>query len=220
MVSLSWRALGIGGLVVGGSASAALLVYLVRDKASGTDVLAIVAFIIAIIAFVLQLIFATAQSMAANQQLLQVEHVNVEAQRALAELRALTGDMQRRRDDQFETVLNRILPVAVSEAVGPSTDDSELADTITERLTTSLRAGLTGAPGSLPGPDAQWAERARLWAQIREWLSRNGAASDENLDRSRNYMDRLGADDMARLRHDHAHLETTMKGLASPRTGT
>ena len=152
-LTLRWRTIAIVAATLALTSTITLAVLITKRHVADVDVLSIVAFTVAILSFIFQLLIAGAQERSSREQVNNATTINAQTQSALAELRTLTGEMQRRRDDQFESVLSYVLPSAITDAVGDDPANEQLAELLTSRLTVALRTAMHegGSDDGRPG---------------------------------------------------------------------
>ena len=173
--------------------------------------LSIVAFTVAILSFIFQLLIAGAQERSSREQFNNATTVNAQTQSALAELRMLTGEIQRRRDDQYETVLSHVLPSAITDAVGDDPANEQLAELLTGRLTVALRTAMQEG-GSDDGPARPSpAARLQVWAKAKDWMHERGIAVDGTVSRAREYINQLEPDEIERVLFNDEEFERSMR---------
>ena len=95
---------------------------------SSADALSTIGMALAIIAFVAQLIQMVGQTILTNHQYEQTVKVNTETHTLLAEIRLSTGTLIDRRDNQFERLLETVVPAAVAEGLADQPPDGQPVD--------------------------------------------------------------------------------------------
>jgi hypothetical protein len=132
-ISIDWL---IGSLILLSLSSLGALV--IVATVTKADTLSTVALALAVLAFLAQLVLSIAQNIAANRQFADIVAVNTQAQAALSEIRQATGEALARRDQQFERLLQTIVPTALADSLSDAptlareVDVDALADRIVE----------------------------------------------------------------------------------------
>lgn len=114
-ISASW-ALGALLLVTLGSIAALAVI----ATTSEAGVLSTIALALAVLTFLTELVLSVGQTIAANRRFAQTAELNTQAQIALAEIRQSTGEALARRDQQFERLLQTVVPTALAESLRDS----------------------------------------------------------------------------------------------------
>ena len=140
-LGLSPRLISVSSLIVAvGCATTLVIVATIKSA----DALSTIGMALAIIAFVAQLIQLAGQTIVSNHQYEQTVAVNTQTQTLLAEIRVSTGALIDRRDQQFELLLQSVVPAAVAEGLaeqpsdGQSVDVDELARRVVETTLAQL----------------------------------------------------------------------------------
>jgi hypothetical protein len=153
ILTVQWRSVAIGGVLVAIAALAALVVVATVNDAGALETIALS---LAILAFVIQIVVFVAQAWTSSQQMLQSETLNAETKNLLVEVRSASSGTQSLLTDQFDRVLRaaleRELPSVIDDETGRADQGdlgtaTELQESLT-RILQDVREGLAGATGA------------------------------------------------------------------------